>query len=156
MHFQAHTKVKILLPHWFDDAVRLGLGSLPTTEYEWPEPRLMKLPMEIVSADKMKLAAEKKSLYKSTMWTPGKEIPPAPLGQRDVWKGRRILLSSSLELTAGRREAVQVGIVRAMGTVVEYEKAGGDGDAEEEAKLIDEADILVTRYRSGIAYLKVS
>jgi hypothetical protein len=105
---------------------------------------------------KVKLTTEKKILFNSALWTPGKEIPLPPQGQRDVWKGRRILLSPSLELTAGRREAVQVGIVRARGVVVEYERVGGDGDAEEEAGLLDQADVLITRYRSGVAYANVS
>lgn len=48
-HMAKHAQVqelsmKILLPHWFDDAVRLGSGSLPTEEYEWPEPKILKPP----------------------------------------------------------------------------------------------------------------
>ena len=32
------TQVKVLLPHWFDDSVRLGICGLSTMAYEWPEP----------------------------------------------------------------------------------------------------------------------
>jgi hypothetical protein len=45
--------------------------------------------------------------------------------------------------------------MRAEGVVVEYRTAGGGGDAAEEARLVDETDILVTRYQSGATYAKV-
>lgn len=34
--------MKILLPHWFDDVVTLGIGNLPTEGYEWPDPELLR------------------------------------------------------------------------------------------------------------------
>jgi hypothetical protein len=157
LHFQDITKVKIILPHWFDDAVRLGMGFLPTSEYEWPEPRLFRTAQdgEGDEGKKIKTAADKKVLFKMALWTPGKDVPVAQAGQRDIWQGRRILLSPSLGLTAGRREAVEAGIRRGNGVVIEYNSRGGDGDGEEETTKIQEADILVTRYRSGAAYAKV-
>ncbi|KAF8972050.1 hypothetical protein BDZ97DRAFT_1634446, partial [Flammula alnicola] len=48
-------------------------------------------------------------------------------GAVQVWAGRKILLSRTLQLYRGRREAVQVGIERAGGIVVRFE-----GDEEEE------------------------
>ncbi|TFK17473.1 hypothetical protein FA15DRAFT_761050 [Coprinopsis marcescibilis] len=42
MHFKPQTGVKIVLPHWFDDCVRLGLPNLDTTPYEWPNPPLLR------------------------------------------------------------------------------------------------------------------
>src|ERR1700691_2721844 len=42
MHFQADTHMKVVLPHWFDDAVKLGVGGLPTKGYEWPDPRYLR------------------------------------------------------------------------------------------------------------------
>lgn len=167
MHFQEYTKVKVILPHWFDDAVRLGMGTLPTAVYEWPDPKILRaLPEGATigegedpngSAMKMKkLAAEKKALYRTTLWTPGHEVPVGQVGQsKDIWQGRKILLSPSLELTGGRREAVEAGIRRAKGAIVEFEAKGGDGDREEEVRRLDEADVLITRYRAGAAYAKV-
>lgn len=40
LHFKEQTGVCILVPHWFDDTVRLGIRDLPTRNYEWPEPRV--------------------------------------------------------------------------------------------------------------------
>ena len=42
LHFKNETHMKILLPHWFDDVVTLGIGSLPTEGYEWPDPELLR------------------------------------------------------------------------------------------------------------------
>ena len=41
LSYQKHTGIKILLPHWFDDVIRLGNRKLPTIEYEWPEARIL-------------------------------------------------------------------------------------------------------------------
>jgi hypothetical protein len=151
------TKVKVLLPHWFDDAVRLGIGALPTTEYEWPNPRILRVAQELQDDDvkKSKMAAAKKTLFKTAVWTSGEEVPVGAAKQRDIWRGQKILLSTSLELTKGRREAVEAGIERATGVVVAYTAAGGDGDEAEEARKIEDADVLITRYRAGAAYIKV-
>src|ERR1700720_1817684 len=35
LHFRDHTNVKVILPHWFDDSVRLGYAALETELYEW-------------------------------------------------------------------------------------------------------------------------
>lgn len=156
MHFKETTGVKVLLPHWFDDAVRLGIGSLPTEEYEWPSPALLRRDPNENDEDlqKRKLAkvdGEKKLLYKSTSWVPG-ENPLKP-ESRDVWKSKRIILASSLDLHGGRRDAVRSGIVRAGGLVV------GTGETEEEeVDLIEngKVDVVITRWRSGSTYSKVS
>ncbi|KAF6753929.1 hypothetical protein DFP72DRAFT_1170673 [Ephemerocybe angulata] len=44
LHHQPSTNIAIVLPHWFDDAVRLGLGSLPTKPYEFPDPPVLRNP----------------------------------------------------------------------------------------------------------------
>ncbi|KAH9912491.1 uncharacterized protein BXZ73DRAFT_82326 [Epithele typhae] len=38
MHYREQMNVCVLVPHWFDDTVRLGIRDLPTRKYEWPEP----------------------------------------------------------------------------------------------------------------------
>lgn len=170
LHYQDHTQIKVLLPHWFDDAVRLGMGSLDTASYEWPDPALLKGPdtgegEEKQKEDALKRAAmrkvdpDKKMLYKTaSLWSPDSPLPPtnAPSSSagslpepvaKDVWQGRRILLGRSLELVGGRQEAVEVGIQRAGGIVVTPE-------APNEVDEIDKCDVFVTRYRSGKAYVK--
>lgn len=173
MHFQADTRMKVVLPHWFDDAVTLGVGGLPTDAYEWPDPKYLR-PMpggedviaggdagadgngKLISAMKGQVSAEKKKILQSVGWT-GVPAGIEAIGTgRDVWTGRKILLSLSLELSGGRREAVETGIRRAGGVVVAYKKAGGEGDVDEEVRKVQDADVLITRYRHGVAYLKVS
>jgi mediator of DNA damage checkpoint protein 1 len=173
MHFQADTHMKVVLPHWFDDAVKLGVGGLPTAGYEWPEPRYLRADFgedevggggdgggdgKKGSARKSQLSGEKKRLFQSVGWTDAPALPSssaAATAKKDVWVGRKILLSVSLELSGGRREAVEAGIKRAGGVVVVYKKGGGDGDLEEELRKIGSADVFITRYRHGAAYLKV-
>lgn len=180
LHFREHTRVKILLPHWFDDAVRLGNGNLVVAPYEWPDPPLLKgttgdddpkgkKPKHDTEPDAMK-----RSIYATaTTYTPTAGEPSLPknlpLSAKPVWAGRRILLSRSLQLFAGRREAVEVGITRGGGQVVRYsgddENLDEEQDSkgkkprlrekqlkEEEAGAIDQCDILVTRWRGGKAY----
>jgi hypothetical protein len=61
------------------------------------------------------------------------------------WSGRKIFLSVSLGLSDGRREAVEAGI-KCVGVWL--------WDIEEHGKIVG-IDILITRYRHGVAYLKV-
>ena len=153
-HFQEMTKVKVILPHWFDDAVRLGTGTLPTTEYEWPETRVLRVAQDIEGEEikRSKTVGAKKTLFKTAIWTPGQDLPTSTTKKRDIWEGRIVLLGRSLELTGGRREAVEGSIRRANGVVLEYD---GDGDEKEEVEKVKEADVFITRYRAGAAYVQV-
>lgn len=163
LHYQRDTHMKVLLPHWFDDAVKLGVGGLDTAGYEWPEPRYLR---SNIDGDgygpregRGQLSGEKKRLLQ----TAGLTDPPAPSSsapRKDVWGGRRVLLSPSLELSGGRREAVETGIRRAGGVVVKlrHHRDGEDDEdeeTEEEVAKVAGADVLVTRYRRGRAYLEV-
>jgi hypothetical protein len=53
-----------------------------------------------------------------------------------IWGVSKILLSLSLQLSGGRRKAVEAGIKRAEGVVVGYKKRDGDSDGEELRKVI--------------------
>ncbi|KIJ92959.1 hypothetical protein K443DRAFT_684887 [Laccaria amethystina LaAM-08-1] len=187
LHFQELTQVKVVLPHWFDDAVRLGMGGLSIAPYEWPDPPLLKGKHGVNYGAKKDDGTEqdeaKKSLYATAvMYTPAHGSsppirPPSPGGMdmdnnthlNNVWGGRRILLSRTLRLFAGRRDAVEVGIRRSGGEIVRY--AGDDEEDEEdpdeeiqeqkewemdrkEADVLKECDILVTRWRSGRPYVR--
>jgi mediator of DNA damage checkpoint protein 1 len=187
----------VLLPHWFDDVVKLGMGGLETGAYEWPGVGLMRGGDSVGVDDggdnakekegkgkgKAKgkgkgISPDKKRLFQSITWTdrdspviaPAAPTSSAPHPQPEttnVWAGRRVLLSRSLELYGGRREAVEVGVRRAGGVVLpgDYirERDPDDPDEEreeereerEETKLVSTCDVFVTRYRHGDAYLKV-
>ncbi|KAF9480753.1 hypothetical protein BDN70DRAFT_856332 [Pholiota conissans] len=192
LHYQADTGIKVLLPHWFDDAVRLGIRDLDTAPYEWPEPIMLKQKNEPQLAnpalanddDDMgdispeKQRAKEREEMKRNMYATAALFAPAmntssppsaadislvskhilnlssPLrpntnantgttgttgtgadtGVPQVWAGRRVLLSRTLQLYQGRREAVQKGIERAGGVVVRF----ADDDEEEEEPTIVE------------------
>ena len=101
--------------------------------------------------------------------------------QNHVWAGRKILLSRTLQLYRNRHEAVRVNVERAGGVVLRYEGDDEDDDVFEggqkagedqgglyekltkkekmrrrrEAELVEECDVLVTRWRFGRAYVQV-
>ena len=159
MHFKEETGVRVVLPHWFDDAVRLGMGGLKTRPYEWPDPEILKGVDERSSggAGKGKGKADieqdevKRNMYATAaFFTPttttghhGQSSPPSTLDistvlnkknqaspeTSQVLQGRKILLSRTLELYKNRHKAVQLGIERAGGVVIRFE---GDDDEPEE------------------------
>lgn len=154
-HYQKETRVKILVPHWFDDIVRLGIATIPTLQYEWPDPKVLQLsPPSPKGKRTHKPPEEKASLYKSVVLGASEngEIPEN-LGKAaeriDVWKGKRILLSVSLGLSSGRREAVVAGVKRFGGVVVDVK------NASDEAKKVGNVDVIITKFRAGAAYFKV-
>ncbi|PFH45698.1 hypothetical protein AMATHDRAFT_71207 [Amanita thiersii Skay4041] len=195
LHFQPQTKVHIVLPHWFDDSVRLGMHALPVDPYAWPDPPLLKSTENVLENMKggllssyqhhrdhqtSKTDAEKRAILKSSLWEPGAPIPdlsathetpkanktatttttPFPSSpaaaavHKNIWQQKRILLSPSLELTSSRRLAVEAGITRAGGVIVSYTTNSGDGTRGEELVLVPQCDVLVTRWRSGRAYVR--
>jgi hypothetical protein len=154
LHFAPQTQMCILTPHWFDDAVRLG-RRIPETPYTWPDPPVLR-PGMILDLDDAPLATDGRRRRKPDADTDaeagdGSNVPNQGEHAR-VWAGRRILLSTSLELADGSRRAIEVRIQRAGGVIVHISE-DADEDVEEEA--VDECDVLVTRWRSGKSYFKV-
>ncbi|KAJ3510240.1 hypothetical protein NLJ89_g4795 [Agrocybe chaxingu] len=213
MHYREETGIKVVLPHWFDDAVRLGMGGLDTRPYEWPEPALLRGPPPPGGDGKEKAKGKEKDIpdvekddVKRNMYataalftlsmnrsSPPTEadislvnngVPgnvngsvngtPGPSSIKSgvqVWTGRKILLSRTLQLYGNRREAVQKGIERAGGIVLRFEgdeeedeNSSGDWNVKlsrqekvrrrHEAERVDECDIFVTRWRWGKAYVQ--
>ena len=67
-YYQKQTRVKILVPHWFDDVMRLGISTIPTLPYEWPDPEALQLvPPSLETDQSHKPPEEKSSLYKSVI-----------------------------------------------------------------------------------------
>ena len=168
------------------------MGGLSIAPYEWPDPPLLKGKHGVNYAAKKDGGHDgteqdevKKSLYATAvMYTTADGSsppiqPPSPGGMdtstntniSNVWGGRRILLSRTLRLFVGRRDAVEVGIRRCGGEIARC--AGDDEEDEEdpdeevqeqkewemdreEAEALKACDILVTRWRSGRPYVRVS
>ncbi|KAF7798222.1 hypothetical protein EIP86_009439 [Pleurotus ostreatoroseus] len=161
MHFRETTGVRILVPHWFDDVVRLGMRNLPTDEYEWPNPKVFvnsgveaikKLTgedgEELKEIKKPKpLSPHKRVLYETALAN-SSDLPAHRPASSNIWNGRKILLSFSLGLKKGQYDAHVADIERSGGKVIRQEQE------EEEVEKVEEADILITKYRSGPAYAK--
>ncbi|XP_006464077.1 hypothetical protein AGABI2DRAFT_180183 [Agaricus bisporus var. bisporus H97] len=165
--------IKILLPHWFDDSVRLGIKNLSVEPYLWPNPPLLTdigATANIKTHNRQSSEDKAKKALLSTMndFTPSFDSKvPLPkdvdlmLVKKNVWNGKRILLSWTLSLYGSRREAVEAGIRRAGGMVLRY-PTDDDEDLttearekrrdKKEARAVDECDILITRWRSGRSY----
>ncbi|KAG1896173.1 uncharacterized protein F5891DRAFT_1055500 [Suillus fuscotomentosus] len=143
MHFAPHTHMSVLTPHWFDDS----------GPYLWPDPK-DEDDLEIGESGKKKRKKSSETRLSSPMAMEEAERREGV----NVWAGRRLLLSRSLELGQGHREAVEANIQRAGGTVVKVKGTSTDEEAQEneEATLVDECDVFVTRYRSGKAYFKAA
>ncbi|SJK97533.1 uncharacterized protein ARMOST_00785 [Armillaria ostoyae] len=82
MEYQEVTRINIILPHWFDDVVRLGMGSLDTAIYQWPDPAFLKDTQQsnLDDAKKIrKLDPNKKVLYKTALLRPDSDISGIPV-----------------------------------------------------------------------------
>ena len=146
MHFREATKVKVVLPHWFDDCFKL-LARVPEDSYEWPDPPMLRLDQKF---KKQRLPEATKSFVKTDLLAdkPEKDqIQALTAVQTDIWRGKKVLLSSSLGLDEGRRSAVEVSIKRAGGVPVELLDENTD---------IDDADVFITQHREGNTFVKVN
>lgn len=75
---------------------------------------------------------------------------------KNIWGSRRVLLSYTIGLSPERQLTLESSIERAGGVVVRKPESQMDLDEdEEETTLVDEADVLITRFRAGKAYFKV-
>jgi len=147
MEFQDKTSVKVLLPHWFDDVVRLGMPTLSTKPYEWPDPPFLRSVGSAEQIEKRPLDPMKKTLMRTATEMGDIEVDSIP--SIDLWGRKRVLVSSSLDLTRPRREAIEAVIERGNGVVL------SSGTPEEEATRVNDCDVLITNYRSGKAYFNV-
>ena len=91
------------------------------------------------------MSPEKKALYETLLTEPGQDpdLQVSKAAPRNVWNGKRLLLADDLGLSESPRRAHEVDIEREGGVVVR-----GDENVEE-------ADIVVTKYRAGPTYVKV-
>ena len=91
------------------------------------------------------MSPEKKALYETLLTSPGQdpELQVSKAVPRNIWNGKRLLLADDLGLLESPRRAHEVDIEREGGVVVR-----GDGNVEE-------ANIVVTKYRPGPTYVKV-
>jgi hypothetical protein len=98
---------------------------------------------------------------KAALWLPGKPVMQAEMvPRRDVWGGKKILLSRTLELGKGSLGAVIAGMERAGGIalVCSVDRKGKNWkrrEREKEVEMVEDCDVFVTRWRGGAAYVTV-
>jgi hypothetical protein len=150
MDVKDQTQIKVLLPHWFDDVVKLGLANLDTAPYEWPEPRFLQPPQPTEKGSRMVVSAEKRTLFKTAVLSPEKDHILSP--EKDVWKGTRILLSQHLDFTDGRRETAHLGIRRTGGIPV----CPPQGYPQDDVRLVEECQVFITNHTGTEGYKEAS
>ncbi|THH28633.1 hypothetical protein EUX98_g5551 [Antrodiella citrinella] len=135
--FKGDMDLKVVVPHWFDDCVRIGQQIEPGP-YEWPDPKVFAPTWDREEAGKksklrspQKLSPEKSAMYASVFQN---GPPPEP---KNVWKGFKLMLD--LEMNESQFAAHEADITREGGVVVHE---------------VEEADILIMRYRSGPNFVK--
>jgi mediator of DNA damage checkpoint protein 1 len=157
MHFRNSAHITIVLPQWFDQCWSTQM-RLPSDVFQFPDPPYLRKDHDVAAYKAQMLVKthaegslhlsnglDKKAMY-GTMQVAVTSTSPAPRA-RNVWQGRSILLSPFLELDAQRRESLGARIRLSGGLVV-------SADEEDDSLAVDQADILITRFRSGAAYAK--
>ncbi|KAJ5544913.1 hypothetical protein N7461_007217 [Penicillium sp. DV-2018c] len=131
--------VKIVLPHWFDDCLKLG-RRIDERPYTLPDPEILR-----VGPDTPIRLQVNKDLVGASTTDPSKLPPPSNSahvsGHRSIFEGKTIMLSSDLGIGPHLQQSIQA--------VLEQ---GG-------AKMtlnVDDADMLICRYRDGFAYRTAS
>ncbi|KAJ9668663.1 regulator of Ty1 Transposition [Coniosporium apollinis] len=128
-------RCKIVLPHWFDDCLKLG-RRIPEDPYLLPNPLILSnkdVPHKIPSNRDVQGATSPVP----QVWPPV-SVPPRVL---DVFKGKKIMFSADLEMGQHLYDTLE--------EIVDY----GGGEL---INLIDEADTYICNWREGQDYVKAS
>lgn len=125
--------IHIVLPHWFDDCLKLG-KKIDEGPYLLPDPEILKTPSE-----RAPLGRPNKHVVGATMSDPQDpdSINSSVRKELTVFKNRKILLDKDLQIGPVLRNALTEMIVASGGKVVDK---------------ISTANILVCKYRDGLNY----
>jgi hypothetical protein len=138
MGHRKETGVKVIVPHWLVDCTS-AQRRLPEGPYEWPNP--ICLSGEQITKSSFELDHDRSLLFRSlnTDILKNPALPTrAEMPDPQVWRGRRIYLSPSLELERNVRNIIEAGIETSNGQLADN---------------IEDAGVLITRYREGKDYL---
>ncbi|KAG9248379.1 hypothetical protein BJ878DRAFT_476536 [Calycina marina] len=129
------SKIKIVLPHWFDDCLKLG-KRIDETPYLLPDPEIFhKNPEDDVEFPKTA------HIEGATSPEPEFQEPPKGWRRATIFKNKKVMVSKDLEIHKRTRQIIDALI------------NGGGGTITNSVK---EADILVCRYRAGEDYVYAS
>ncbi|KAK5091727.1 regulator of Ty1 Transposition [Lithohypha guttulata] len=131
---EKNLNIKMVLPHWFDDCLRLG-KKIDEGPYLLPDPEILNPPLNQAPS----CSPSRKHLSGATSASPSSTKAPSLNGRKGlrVFKKKRILLEKDLQISDVLRGVLNGMILASDGTVVD--KAS-------------EADILVCKYRDGQNY----
>ncbi|KAJ9357128.1 signaling protein swift [Paecilomyces variotii] len=127
--------VKIVLPHWFDDCLKLG-RRIPERPYILPDPEILR-----AGPDMPIRAYENKDIVGAS--TPEPSNLPSPVKtpqtkrQLDVFEGKKVMLSSDLKIGSHLHGSIESLI----------EQGGGSLTSD-----VSKADMFICRYREGFEY----
>lgn len=126
-------KMHVVLPHWFDDCLKLG-KLIDEGPYLLPDPEILRGITDIPKETK-----SRKHMSGAATANPDHSAPPR-IGDRKslkVFKNKRVLLDTDLEISDMLRDVLNGIILVSHGKMV---------------KNVSEADMLVCKYRKGVNF----
>ena len=135
-------RCKIVLPHWFDDCLKLG-KKISERPYMFPDPELLRTDNAAPVRINASAAVEGASTAKPTS-PPSSSPPPSPSHMRknlNVLMSRKLYLSKDLDISE-----------RTLKTIEDLVNHGGGILVLD----LSEADIYVGQYREGADYVSAS
>ncbi|KAL2865490.1 BRCT domain-containing protein [Aspergillus lucknowensis] len=131
---ERNLQVKIVLPHWFDDCLKLG-RRIDERPYMLPDPEILR-----AAPDLPIRSAENRDIVGAS--TPEPSTLPTPItspvkGKLDVFHGRTVMLSPDLGIGSHLQKTIS-DLIR---------EGGGEVTSD-----VSKATTLICRYREGFAY----
>lgn len=138
-----NVRCSVVLPHWFDQCLRLG-KKIDLIPYTLPDPPILNtLETESIEAyvkDRSRCVDALSNLTGATLLDPRSPLPTSPSKSRrelSVFRGRSVLLSTDLDIASHLRGSLTELIRKGAGEVVDH---------------ADKADTLICRYRGGLEF----
>ncbi|EKG19230.1 BRCT domain-containing protein [Macrophomina phaseolina MS6] len=134
-------RCKIILPHWFDDCLKLG-RKIVETPYEFPDPQILSRdPTAPIAHYPSEAIKDATNPTPHALPTPVSFSSPNTIRTLDVFAGKKLMLSDDLNLSSRMRH-----------TIEDLVRAGGGSVVTKVA----DADTYVCAYRDGDDYVSAS
>ncbi|KAA8908448.1 BRCT domain-containing protein [Sphaerosporella brunnea] len=130
-------RVKIVLPHWFDDCLKLG-RRIDEAPYQLPNPEIETVdasaPLPMPTVDLSYMHAREGGLME-------KDPPKPPREGYNIFAKKRVMLGKDLNINERLRNVLAGIVVQTSGVLTDN---------------VDDADVYVGMYREGGDYVKAS
>jgi hypothetical protein len=127
--------VKVVLPHWIDDCLKLG-RKIDEHPYQLPNPEILR-----VGSNKPPMGKRKTPVQGASHPDPSQQEPSHPRKLEKVFRKKSIMLSSDLGISTYLRSILHELVTTGGGTVVED---------------VSKADMYICKYRDGDDYKRAS